>query len=46
MYYLWEFVTGRGVSDAWMDRLQRGGVAILLGMMCVALFNDVSRYLG
>lgn len=46
MYYLWEFITGRGVSDAWMDRLQRGGVAVLLGMMCVALFNDVSRYLG
>ena len=46
MYYLWEGVTGRGVSDAWMDRLQRGGVAILLGMMCVALFNDVTRLLG
>jgi len=46
MYYLWEGITGRGVSDAWMDRLQRGGVAILLGMMCVALFNDVTRLLG
>jgi regulator of sigma E protease len=46
MYYLWEAITGKGVSDAWMDRLQRGGVAILLGMMSVALFNDVSRLLG
>ena len=46
MYYLWEAVTGRGVSDAWMERLQRGGVAILLGMMSVALFNDVTRLLG
>ena len=46
MYYLWEGITGRGVSDAWMDRLQRGGVAILLGMMCIALFNDVTRLLG
>jgi regulator of sigma E protease len=46
MYYLWEGVTGRGVSDVWMDRLQRGGVAILLGMMSVALFNDVARLLG
>lgn len=46
MYYLWEAVTGRGVSDAWMERLQRGGVAILLGMMTVALFNDVTRLLG
>ena len=46
MYYLWEAITGRGVSDAWMERLQRGGVAILLAMMSVALFNDVSRLLG
>ena len=35
MYYLWEAITGTSVSDAWMDRLQRGGVAILLGMMPV-----------
>ena len=46
MYYLWEGITGRGVSDVWMDRLQRGGVALLLGMMCVALFNDFTRLLG
>ena len=46
MYYLWEGITGRGVSDAWMERLQRGGVAILLGMMSVALFNDLTRLLG
>ena len=46
MYYLWEWITGRGVSDAWMERLQRGGVAILLGMMCIALFNDVTRLVG
>ena len=46
MYYLWEAVTGRSVSDAWMDRLQRGGVAVLLGMMSVALFNDVTRLFG
>ena len=46
MYYLWEAVTGRGVSDAWMERLQRGGVAILLMMMGIALFNDLTRILG
>lgn len=44
MYYLWEGVTGRGVSEAWMERLQRGGVAVLLLMMSIALFNDVTRY--
>jgi regulator of sigma E protease len=46
MYYLWEAITGRSVSDAWMDRLQRGGVVLLLGMMTVALFNDVTRIFG
>ena len=44
MYYLWEGVTGRGVSEAWMERLQRGGVAVLLLMMSVAMFNDFTRY--
>jgi regulator of sigma E protease len=46
MYYLFEGVTGRPVSDLWLARLQRGGVAILLVMMSVALFNDVARLLG
>ena len=46
MYYLWEGVTGRPVSGAWMERLQQGGVAILMLMMAVALFNDVSRLFG
>ena len=46
MYYLWEAVTGKSVSDAWMERLQRGGVAVLLCMMSVALFNDITRLLG
>ena len=46
MYYLWEAVTGKTVSDAWMEGLQRGGIAILLCMMSVALFNDVTRLFG
>ena len=46
MYYLFEGVTGRPVSDLWLARLQRGGVAVLLVMMSVALFNDVARLLG
>jgi regulator of sigma E protease len=46
MYYLWEAVTGRSISDAWMERLQRGGVAVLLVMMSIALFNDFARLLG
>jgi regulator of sigma E protease len=29
-----------------MENLQRGGVAILLLMMSIALFNDISRMFG
>ena len=46
MYYLFEGVTGRPVSVMWLDRLQRGGVAIMLMMMSLALYNDVARLLG
>lgn len=46
MYYLFEGVTGRPVSELWLARLQRGGIAVLLMMMSVALFNDVARLLG
>lgn len=46
MYYLWEGLTGKSVSDAWMERLQRGGVALLMVMMSIALFNDVTRLFG
>lgn len=43
MYYLFEGLTGRPVSDLWLARLQRVGIAILFAMMSVALFNDVAR---
>jgi regulator of sigma E protease len=46
MYYLWEAVTGNSVSDLWMERFQRGGIAVLLMMMSIALFNDLTRLLG
>lgn len=46
MYYLWEGLTGRSVSEAWMDRLQRTGVVVLLLMMSIALFNDLTRLFG
>ena len=46
LYYLWEGVTGRCVSELWLERLQRGGVAILLTLMSVALYNDVARMVG
>ncbi len=46
MYYGWEAVTGRAVSEAWLSRFQRVGFALLLLMMCVAVFNDLSRLLS
>ena len=46
MYYIFEGATGRPVSDLWLARLQRGGIAVLLLMMSVALFNDIARLLG
>lgn len=46
MYYFFEGITGRPISELWMERLQRGGIAVLLLMMSVALFNDVARLLG
>jgi regulator of sigma E protease len=46
MYYLWEGVTGRCVSDVWVERLQRGGVAVLILLMSIALFNDIGRLFG
>lgn len=43
MYYLFEAVTGRPVSEPWLERLQRGGVAIMLMMMSLAFYNDLAR---
>ena len=46
MYYLFEGLTGRPVSDAWLKWLQRGGALVLLLMMSIALSNDMARLLG
>ena len=46
MYYLWEALTGKPVSESWMEQLQKVGLVVLLMMMSVAVFNDVTRLLG
>jgi regulator of sigma E protease len=46
MYYLFEGLTGRPVSDQWLKWLQRGGALILLLLMSLALSNDLARLLG
>lgn len=46
MYYLWEAATGKPVSERWMELLQHGGMAVLMVLMSIALFNDISRLLS
>ena len=46
MYYLWEGVTGKPVTDRWMDHLQKGGMVLLALLMSIALFNDITRLFG
>ena len=43
MYYGWEGITGHAVSEAWLSGLQRVGFAMILVMMSIAIFNDLSR---
>jgi regulator of sigma E protease len=45
-YYLWEALTGKGVSELWQERFQRVGIGVLALMMSVALFNDFARLLA
>jgi regulator of sigma E protease len=43
MYYLWESLTGKPVSVAWQRGLQKVGLALLIGVMSLAFFNDLTR---
>jgi regulator of sigma E protease len=45
-YYLVEGVMGRPIPDIWIERLQRGGLVLILTMMSLALYNDVARLIG
>ena len=46
MYYLWEAVTGKPVEGVWLERLQYMGMFLLLSMMAIAMFNDITQRLG
>ncbi|WP_343628628.1 RIP metalloprotease RseP [Roseateles sp.] len=46
MYYLFEGLSGRPVSEWWLKQLQRAGIAVVALMMSLALFNDLTRSLG
>ena len=42
VYFLWEAVTGKPVTGAWLDRLQYVGLSLLLAIMAIAMYNDIS----
>jgi regulator of sigma E protease len=41
-----EGLTRKPIPEVWLERLQRGGLAVILMMMTLALYNDVARLLG
>jgi regulator of sigma E protease len=46
LYYAYEGLTRRSVSQRWQERLQQGGLAVIAMMMAIALYNDLVRLLG
>ena len=46
MYYLSELVTGRPVSESTQIIGQHLGLALLLGLMGIAIYNDLMRIIG
>ena len=46
LYYAVEFFRGRPVSEASRFVAQRLGIALLVGLMGLALYNDLARLLG
>lgn len=46
MYYLIEFVKGSPVSESVQAVGQQIGLALLLGLMTVVIYNDIARLLG
>jgi regulator of sigma E protease len=43
LYYAVEAVTGKTVSDRWQMVLQRAGLACIVALSAIALFNDLAR---
>ncbi len=46
LYYAYEGLTRRSISQRWQERLQQGGLAVIAMMMAIALYNDLTRLLG
>lgn len=46
MYYVIEMVKGKPLSDEIQSQMQRFGIAILVMLMTLALYNDIARLVG
>ncbi len=46
LYYSLEVLTGRPVSERFSEIAQRAGLAILMTLMIVAVFNDLTRHMS
>ena len=46
LYYAVEFFSGRPMSETFRFAAQRLGIALLVGLMGLALYNDLARLLG
>jgi regulator of sigma E protease len=46
VYYGLEAIKGKPLSERFMQITQRAGLAAIVGLMAVALFNDLSRLFG
>lgn len=46
VYYALEAIKGRPLSERFLDVTQKVGLAMVAGLMVVALFNDLSRLIG
>lgn len=46
LFYLVEMVRGKPAPERWLELGQRAGVAVLAGLMTLAIFNDLMRLLG
>ncbi|MBV8666188.1 MAG: RIP metalloprotease RseP [Burkholderiaceae bacterium] len=46
LYYSLEVLTGRPVSERFNEIAQRAGLAILMTLMIVAVFNDIARHMS
>jgi len=45
LYYLVEAITGKAISDRWQLVLQRAGLACIVALSAIALFNDLARHI-